>query len=306
MLLIVKVGFFFEMTEIVSDPFTSTSIPNTISFLNIIPEENVGMRRSEGTSLDIEMNALKQEEVPEVIEEEEEDQTYVSGSKLTIRSNMTLSQSGDTIAIERSFTSKSLMLTSMDIQENKDIVALDSCHYSNPHYYESDDEMSVVDAEYEATKQAVKQKTQDLDSEVASSGTLVPEERLAKKEMSEVNTKMMGIWGLSRMKLPESSGEEDYSHSFNDHSTTQSESDSLPRKLSFHSFNRLSFTLFLIIRSMGPRPKRPFTLSNTPPKSSLTLMHLPSSSIHGDNDITFHTAKFSVEVKSIVISVGVK
>lgn len=49
--------------------------------------------------------------------------------------------------------------------------------------------------------------------------------------------------------------------------------------------------------------KRPFNPSSTPPKSSLTLMHLPSSSLHGDKETTFHTTKFSVEVKSIVISV---
>ena len=96
---IVKVGSFFGMTP-VSDPFTSTSIPNTISFLNIIPEENVGMRRSEGTSLDIEMNPMKQEEVLEVSDEEE--QSYVMIMEMTNSSVTTVAQSVDTIAVERS------------------------------------------------------------------------------------------------------------------------------------------------------------------------------------------------------------
>ena len=109
------------------------------------------MRRSEGTSLDIEMNPMKQEEVLEVSDEEE--QSYVMIMEMTNSSVTTVAQSVDTIAVERSMTARSLMLTSMDIQENKDIVALDSCHYSNPHYYESDDDLSVVDAEHEARTQ---------------------------------------------------------------------------------------------------------------------------------------------------------
>ena len=71
MLSIVKVGYYFVIPNIVSDPFTSTSIPNTISFLNIIPEENVGMRQSEGTSLDMEINPMKQG-VPELSDEEDQ------------------------------------------------------------------------------------------------------------------------------------------------------------------------------------------------------------------------------------------
>ena len=87
------------------------------------------MRRSEGTSLDIEMNPMKQEEVLEVSDEEE--QSYVMIMEMTNSSVTTVAQSVDTIAVERSMTARSLMLTSMDIQENKDIVALDSCHYSS-------------------------------------------------------------------------------------------------------------------------------------------------------------------------------
>lgn len=242
---IVKVGSFFGMTPIVSDPFTSTSIPNTISFLNIIPEENVGMRRSEGTSLDIEMNPMKQEEVLEVSDEEE--QSYVMIMEMTNSSVTTVAQSVDTIAVERSMTARSLILTSMDIQENKDIVALDSCHYSNPHYYESDDDLSVVDAEHEAMKQELKRKEQldeALNSEIVSPPSMSPGDHLSKKEVTDVNTKMMGIWGISRMKHPESSGEEGYTTSVHSNSTTQSESDSLPNKSSFHSFNKYSIDIF--------------------------------------------------------------
>ena len=45
----------------------------------------------------------------------------------------------DTIALDRSQTAMSLHLNSTDIQENRQIIALDSCHYS-PRYYTSDSE----------------------------------------------------------------------------------------------------------------------------------------------------------------------
>ena len=45
----------------------------------------------------------------------------------------------ETIALDRSTTAMSLHLNSADIQENRHIVALDSCHYS-PRYYTSDSE----------------------------------------------------------------------------------------------------------------------------------------------------------------------
>lgn len=203
------------------------------------------MRRSEGTSLDIEMNPMKQEEVLEVSDEEE--QSYVMIMEMTNSSVTTVAQSVDTIAVVRSMTARSLMLTSMDIQENKDIVALDSCHYSNPHYYESDDDLSVVDAEHEAMKQELKRKEQldeALNSEIVSPPSMSPGDHLSKKEVTDVNTKMMGIWGISRMKHPESSGEEGYTTSVHSNSTTQSESDSLPNKSSFHSFNKYSIDIF--------------------------------------------------------------
>ena len=160
--------------------------------------------------------------------------------EITSRSVATVAQSTDTIAVERSVTSRSLILTSMDIQENKDIVALDSCHYSNPHYYESDDDLSIVDAEHEALKENLKKKEQitgELSSEVISPHSMSSGDPVSKKEVSDVNTKMLGIWGISRMKHPESSGEEGYVSSVHSNSTTQSESDSIPSK-SFHSLNK--------------------------------------------------------------------
>ena len=47
----------FWIIILVSDPFTSTSIPNTISFLNIIPEDQSEMAKpSEGNTLNVGMN----------------------------------------------------------------------------------------------------------------------------------------------------------------------------------------------------------------------------------------------------------
>ena len=55
------------------------------------------MRRSEGTSLDIEMNPMKQEEVLEVSDEEE--QSYVMIMEMTNSSVTTVAQSVDTILL---------------------------------------------------------------------------------------------------------------------------------------------------------------------------------------------------------------
>ena len=52
-----KENMWLCITVLVSDPFTSTSIPNTISFLNIIPEDQSEMARpSEGNLLSVNAN----------------------------------------------------------------------------------------------------------------------------------------------------------------------------------------------------------------------------------------------------------
>ena len=111
------------VSDVVSEPFTSTSIPNTISLLNIIPEERERARLSV-QSVDMFVQPPEgHEESEEPIEEKDDSSAPIS----------------DTIALDRSQTAMSLHLNSTDIQENRQIIALDSCHYS-PRYYTSDSE----------------------------------------------------------------------------------------------------------------------------------------------------------------------
>ena len=97
--------------------------PSLVSDVNIIPGERERARLSV-QSVDMFVQPPEgHEESEEPIEEKDDSSAPIS----------------DTIALDRSQTAMSLHLNSTDIQENRQIIALDSCHYS-PRYYTSDSE----------------------------------------------------------------------------------------------------------------------------------------------------------------------
>lgn len=147
------ISFLFSLLILVIDPFTTTSLPSTMSFLNIIPENDEsfrsernsmmvqGMHHLEGTSLELTVEENSLEEGSQLDHMKGESIilliSYYSLASPTISLSQHSSTYDEGIVVTRLPTTMSIDINS-DIQEKQGPI-FDSCHYVASHHYNSSD-----------------------------------------------------------------------------------------------------------------------------------------------------------------------
>lgn len=143
----------FSHLILVIDPFTTTSLPSTMSFLNIIPENDEsyrsernsmmiqGIHRNEGTSLELTVEENSLEEGSQLDHLKDESIMLSISSYCVASPTISLSQHSSTydegIVVTRLPTTMSIDINS-DVQEKQGPI-FDSCHYMASHQYNSSD-----------------------------------------------------------------------------------------------------------------------------------------------------------------------